>query len=90
MMQGEYKGAMDYLELARAEDPRDPDVLTHVAILQNVAGMVERAETSLEQAATLAPDRGKPRTLGRSGQLCLGTDLGLVGAIHRSKTAIFS
>lgn len=56
----DFQSAMGHIEVARQLAPDDPDVLTHLAILQIAVGMADRAEPSLEKAAAARPASGKP------------------------------
>jgi len=56
----DFQTAMGHIEVARQLAPEDPDVLTHLAILQIAVGMADRAEPSLEAAAAARPTSGKP------------------------------
>lgn len=61
LLRGDLKAAMATIDRARAVDPEDPAVLTHLAMLQLAIGMGERATTGLEQAIAARPEWGRPR-----------------------------
>jgi hypothetical protein len=62
------------------DEQAEPDPDDGQAVLQAAAVMGRAAMGS----------RRGCQSLGRWGQLCPGADLGLLGATHQSKTAIFS
>jgi cytochrome c-type biogenesis protein CcmH/NrfG len=53
------KTAMDLLDRARAIDPNDVEVQTHLAVLQIAVGMFDRADAALDKALATKPDFGE-------------------------------
>lgn len=53
------KTAMDLLDRARAIDPNDVEVQTHLAVLQIAVGMNDRADAALDKALATRPDFGE-------------------------------
>ncbi len=53
------QSAMSWLDRARAIDPNDAEVQTHLAVLQIAVGMGDRAATSLDKALASKPDLGE-------------------------------
>jgi tetratricopeptide (TPR) repeat protein len=53
------QAAMDLLDRARAIDPNDVEVQTHLAVLQIAVGMFDRADAALDKALAASPDFGE-------------------------------
>ena len=66
------QSAMTFMEKVRAVDPRDPDFMVHLAILQMTVGMTDRAEIGFAQALQERPRM--PKALLWKGYMLSATE----------------
>ena len=72
LLKRDMQSAMTFMEKVRAVDPRDPDFMVHLAILQMTVGMTDRAEVGFAQALQARP--GMPKALLWKGYMLSATD----------------
>jgi tetratricopeptide (TPR) repeat protein len=72
LLKGELDAAMKTIDQARAVAPKDPGVLTHLAMLQLAVGMSDRAVVGLEEAIAARPDWARPHLWMGLAQLQAG------------------
>ncbi len=59
LLMRDMQAAMSYMEQVRNIDPKDPDFMVHLAILQMSVGMTERSEVGFAQALQARPNMQK-------------------------------
>ncbi len=59
LLMRDMQSAMTYMEQVRNVDPKDPDFMVHLAILQMSVGMTERSEVGFAQALQARPKMQK-------------------------------
>ncbi len=60
LLRRDLENAMQYVERERVLDPNAPELHVHLSILQLSVGMLDRAETELQQAISGRPEWGRP------------------------------
>ena len=59
LLMRDMQSAMTYMEQVRNIDPKDPDFMVHLAILQMSVGMTDRSEIGFAQALQARPNMQK-------------------------------
>ncbi len=67
------QSAMTFMERVREIDPKDPDFMVHLAILQMTVGMTDRSDVGFSEALKLRP--GMPKALLWKGYMLSATEM---------------